>query len=329
MDQQNIKVQKWVMVVSIILLALKCFAYYITQSVSILTDALESIVNVVAGGIGLYSLILSARPRDFEHPYGHGKVEFISAAVEGTLISTAGISIIVEAIRNLSHPDPLKEIDYGIYIIAFSALVNFIMGTVCIRIGKQNNSIALEASGKHLQSDTYSTLGIVAGLIIVYVTGISVIDIVVAILMGTIILYTGFKILRSSIAGIMDEADINLLKELVVLIQKNRRDTWIDLHNFRLIKYGAVYHIDCHLTVPYYYSVEKAHDEIQHFEHLLKSHYNNKVELFIHMDNCRSFSCAICSIKDCAHRKEPFKKSIEWDLNNIYRNQKHTLLQNA
>ncbi|RYY43259.1 MAG: cation transporter, partial [Chitinophagaceae bacterium] len=260
--QYNLKIQKIVAGVSIVLFITKIIAWYLTGSVAILTDALESIVNVVAGLIGVYSLYVSAKPRDMDHPYGHGKVEFISAAVEGTLISVAGVYILYEAISNLLNPSPVKELDWGIVLIAATAIINYIVGHLCVQTGKRNNSLALVASGQHLKSDTYTTVGIVVGLLVLYFTEIVWIDSAVAILFSLLILYTGYKIIRSSIAGIMDEADEQLLQELVTTLNENRTVNWIDLHNVRIIKYGAMLHLDCHLTVPWYFNVHEAHAEI-------------------------------------------------------------------
>src|SRR3984885_8441940 len=141
-------------------------AWYLTSSVAILTDALESIVNVIAGIIGIYSLYISAKPKDSDHPYGHGKAEFLSAAVEGTLVLVAGILIIYEAGKSLFHSHTVEKLDSGIILIAATAIVNYIMGLLCVRTGNKNHSIALVASGKHLQTDTYSTAGIIIGLIL-------------------------------------------------------------------------------------------------------------------------------------------------------------------
>ncbi|HMC98907.1 MAG TPA: cation diffusion facilitator family transporter, partial [Ferruginibacter sp.] len=136
--QYNLRVQKWIAFISIVLFLVKLIAWWLTNSVAILTDALESIVNVVAGMIGLYSLYISAKPRDLDHPYGHGKVEFISAAIEGTLIAVAGLIIIYESILNLVHPHLLVKLDYGIILVAFTALVNYFAGSICVRTGKKN-----------------------------------------------------------------------------------------------------------------------------------------------------------------------------------------------
>lgn len=307
-----------------LLLVIKAIAYYLTNSVSILTDALESIVNVTAGFIGLYSLYVAAKPRDFDHPYGHGKAEFLSAAVEGTMITMAGLFIIYRAIKSFIEPVPLQKIDYGIYLVASTALVNFFMGTFSVLKGRRNNSLALVASGRHLQTDSYSTFGIIAGLILIYFTGNKWIDPVVAIIFGLIIIYTGYKILRPSIAGIMDEADKKILERLLVLLNNNRRDNWVDLHNLRVIKYGSVLHIDCHLTVPWYLNVVEAHEEVDALSMLVRKEFGESVELFVHTDPCLDISCPICG-KDCIHRKHNFEKKQDWTLENVLKDQKHQI----
>src|SRR6187431_1845670 len=138
---QNLQLQKWVAAISVLLLVAKFIAYYLTNSVSILTDALESIVNVAAGFIGLYSLYIAAKPRDLDHPYGHGKAEFISAAIEGTLITSAGAIIIYKAIKSFIEPVALQKLDYGIYLVAGAGIVNFIIGFITERKGKSGNSL--------------------------------------------------------------------------------------------------------------------------------------------------------------------------------------------
>jgi cation diffusion facilitator family transporter len=320
---QNLQIQKWVAGISILLLAVKFIAYYFTHSVAILTDALESIVNVIAGFIGLYSLYIAAKPKDKDHPYGHGKAEFLSAAVEGTLIAVAGTIILFEAIQHIIHPVILKKIDIGIWLVGTTAVVNFITGYFCIRTGKKNNSMALEASGKHLQSDTYSTLGIIAGLILLLLTGRYWIDSAVAIFFGGFIVYTGYKIVRQSLAGIMDEADEKLLAKLLEGLNKTRRENWVDLHNLRVIKYGSVLHLDCHLTVPWFLNVNQAHEEIDALAKTMKKEFGDPVEMFVHSDGCMAFQCPICDKQDCPERKHNFVKEIPWTLENILKDKKH------
>ena len=322
---QNLKIQKIITLISIVLFSIKVFAWYITNSVAILTDALESIVNVVAGLIGVYSLYVSGKPKDYDHPYGHGKVEFISAAIEGTLISVAGLFIIYEVILNLKRPHTIQKIDAGIILVAITAIINYVAGYICIKTGKKNNSLALIASGRHLKSDTYTTAGIIAGLLLLYFTKITWIDSAIALLFALIIIFTGYKIIRISVAGIMDEADERLLKELVTTLNENRNVNWIDMHNLRIIKYGPTLHLDCHLTVPWYFNVNEAHKEIDTLSQLVRKKYGESMELFVHSDACMNFSCAICDKFECTVRQHSFEKNIKWTMGNISKNHKHDI----
>jgi cation diffusion facilitator family transporter len=322
--KSNVSLQRWVAIASSILLIAKFTAYYLTRSVSILTDALESIVNVIAGFIGLYSLYVAAKPKDMDHPYGHGKAEFISAAVEGTLVFAAGLLILYNAGKNLIYPVEISKLDVGIYLVAATAIINWILGAIALRQGKKNNSLALQASGKHLQSDTYSTAGIIVGLILITLTHFVWIDGVVAIGFGLFIIYTGYKIIRTSLAGIMDEADMELLEKMVNVTEKNRKENWIDMHNLRVIKYGHVLHIDCHLTVPWYLNINQAHVEIDDLSKLIRDEFGDSLEVFVHSDGCMYDQCHICIKSDCPVRQHTFKKRVDWNLDNALQNEKHS-----
>ncbi len=251
---------------------------------AIYTDMLESIVNIVSGLIGLYSLYFSAQPRDENHPYGHGKVEFISAAAEGTFITAAGLFIIFKVITEYKNAAPLQELDYGIALIVFTAIVNYGMGWYSIRLGKRNNSLALIASGKHLQTDTWSTLGIIIGLVAVLLSGYKWLDSAVAIVFGGIIVISGVKILREAFAGILDASDPDLIQQVVVYLNEHRRPNWIDLHNLRIIKYGRILHFDAHMTVPWHLTVREAHEELDAMEEIIRAKFGNSIEMFIHLD---------------------------------------------
>jgi len=324
-QQENFRIQKWVVTIAVLLFLIKIVAFFLTRSVAILTDALESTVNVIAGFVGLFSLYVAGKPKDVDHPYGHGKAEFLSAAVEGTLIIVAGFIIIYESIDNFIHPHALQKLDWGILLVAITAAINYVVGYISSRNGQKNNSLALIASGKHLQSDAYSTLGLVIGLAIIYFTGRVWLDSIVAILFAFIIIYTGYKILRSSIAGIMDEADTDLLKKMIALLNSNRRENWIDLHNLRVIKYGGQLHVDCHLTIPWYLNISEAHQEIDVLTNLIKKEFGDSVEFFVHTDPCLDFSCPICTKSDCAVRKHAFTKRVDWTLENTLADKKHML----
>jgi cation diffusion facilitator family transporter len=322
-SQQNFRVQLGITALSVVLFATKIIAYFLTHSLAILTDALESIVNVLAGFIGLYSLYVAAKPKDSDHPYGHGKAEFVSSAVEGTLILAAGILIIVQTIQNLLDSRPIESLDTGLILVGITGLINYVAGYICLQIGKKNNSIALESSGKHLQLDTYSTIAIIVGLVAIIYTQWIWLDKAIALGVSCLILYNGYRIIRKSLAGIMDEADADLLKQFVVILNNNRSANWIDLHNLRVIKYGSTLHVDCHLTVPWYLNIHEAHKEIDVLSDLIQTKFGKAFELFVHTDGCLSFSCNICDKMDCQVRQHPFKQKIPFTLENISSNLKH------
>jgi len=321
--KNNLQLQRKIAIASSVLLIVKFTAYYITHSVSILTDALESIVNVVAAFIGLYSLYVSAKPRDMDHPYGHGKAEFVSAAVEGTLIFSAGAIIIYSGVRNLFIAQTLQKIDLGICLVGATAIINWVLGYFSLQQGRKNDSLALIASGRHLQTDTYSTFGIMLGLVLIIFTGYTWIDGAIAIAFGVFIIYTGYTIIRKSLAGIMDEADMDLLKNMVAVLNANRRDAWVDLHNLRVIKYGNILHVDCHLTVPWYFNINQSHEEIDVLGNLIRKDFGESLELFVHSDGCEYFQCPICDKKACPVRQHSFENEVVWTVNNILQNQKH------
>lgn len=322
-QSENVRLQVVVVLVGILLLLAKFFAYFATNSNAILTDALESIINVVAGFFSLYSLVLSALPRDDNHPYGHGKIEFIAASLEGSLIFIAGSIIIFKSVYNLFSPVELQSLDFGIMLTAIAGVINFAVGFVVDRKGRDANSLVLQAGGKHLKSDAYSTAGILVGLVLIYLTGLVWLDSLVAIIFGGIIIYTGYKILRASVPGIMDAADYDLLKRIVQVLNENRRDNWIDIHNLRVIKYGATLHIDCHMTVPWYLNVKEAHDEVVEVGRLVREKIDPSIELFIHTDPCVVQPCNQCEIGACKRRSGNLREQLEWDFEKVITDKKH------
>ena len=324
-QNSNIAFQKWIAAVGIVLFVGKIFAWKITNSDSVFSDAMESIVNIISAFLGLYSLYLAAKPRDEDHPYGHGKVEFVTAGIEGALIAIAGAMIIYEGISSLVTGSDLKGLDWGIAIIAVTAIINYFLGYISIKKGKKENSLVLIASGKHLQSDTVTTLGVVVSLIIVYFTKIYWIDSVVALLFGFYIIFVGYKIVRKSLSGIMDEQNPEILNNIIDLLEKNRHTEWIDIHNLKIQQFGSSLHIDAHITLPYYYSLRDAHNEMEKVILLLAKNTKRTVEFNFHMDDCKPISCPVCQITDCPVRQQPFVKKVEWTAENITRVEKHTI----
>ena len=322
-SRKYIRFQMFAVAIGVLLFGIKFLAYYLTNSTTIFSDAMESIVNVAAGTFALYSLIVAAKPKDRDHPYGHGKIEFISAGVEGTLILIAGIGIIYKAVEGLIFEHELAKLDIGIYLAGAAGLVNFILGWVTELYGKKSQSPTMIASGKHLKSDGYTSAGMIIGLVVVLWTGMDWIDSVIALGFGGFIGYVGIREIRKSYAGIMDEADFDLLRKLISEIDKSRNVNWIDLHNFRAQKFGKRIHIDCHVTLPYYLTVKEAHSEVKLMEKLVKQHYSNGVEMFIHTDPCIPTSCRICSKADCQVRTTKFEEHITWKLETVLKDEKH------
>jgi cation diffusion facilitator family transporter len=322
-SKETLRIQSWILFVAVLLFSIKIIAWWLTRSVAILTDALESIVNVIAGLVGLYSLTIAYKPRDTNHPYGHGKAEFLSAAIEGTLIMLAGVFIIYEAVSHLIHPKELHQLNYGILLVGISAIINFVVGLYAVKKGEENDSEALQASGHHLKSDTYSTLAIILGLLLIYFTHIRELDSIVAIIMSVVIMIIGYRIARKSVAGIMDEADEKILGKVIALLNNSRMPNWIDIHNLRVIKFGNVLHVDCHMTVPWYLNVREAHEEIDRLRKLIQSEFGSVMEFFVHSDGCISNCCPVCIKRDCGVREHPFIKKIEWEMQNAIPNKKH------
>lgn len=303
----------------------KFIAFFITHSNAILSDALESIINVVAGAFAYYSLRVAAKPKDMDHPYGHGKIEFISAGFEGGLILLAGIIIIGKSVINMIHPVEIDRLEVGAILATLAGVANFVLGRFLIRTGETYKSITLVADGKHLQSDTWSSLGLVLGVILIYFTGWVWLDNVFAIGFGAVIIFTGYKLVRKSLAGLMDEADETIINDVIHVLNEHRNESWIDIHNLRILQYGSSYHIDCHITLPWYNDLKTSHDELKNIEDLVTAKFHDKVELFIHPDPCLPFSCSVCQLKQCNVRQRPFEYKIEWTSANVIRNEKHHL----
>lgn len=322
-DKKYIRFQMLAVGIGLLLLLIKFAAYHITNSNTIFSDAMESIVNVAAGSFALYSLILASKPRDEDHPYGHGKIEFISAGIEGALILVSGIGILYKSVESLIEGNQLSSLDQGIYMAGAAGLINFILGAITEHYGKQNNSPTMVASGKHLKSDGYTSAGMILGLTVVYFTNWVWMDSAIAIGFGVFIGFIGVKEMRKSIAGIMDEADFEMIRKLVKEVNENRTENWVDLHNFRTQKFGKRIHIDCHVTIPYYLSVADAHDEIDAMEKLVEKHHPHGVEMFIHIDPCSPSSCRICTKSNCSVRQSEHEETITWSLDNVLENRQH------
>jgi cation diffusion facilitator family transporter len=310
------------LITGVILMMAKFTAWFITSSNFVLTDAAESIVNVLASSFAFFSIYLAAQPRDANHPYGHGKVEHLSAFIEGSLIGIAAVTILIKSVYSLFYPNPIQNLLIGALIIGVTGIVNGVLGWYMIRKGKSLPSITIDADGRHLLTDMVTSLGLVAGLLLIIFTKIMWLDSALSIVVGLYILYSAYKLIRRSVSVLMDEADFAIVTEVIKVLNEKRRDSWIDIHNFRAQKYGNDLHIDCHLTLPNYFDLNKVHEEVKLVDALINSEVT-KTELFIHTDPCIPQCCHYCSMPNCPIRSEAKTEDIAWTLDKIIRNKKH------
>jgi cation diffusion facilitator family transporter len=303
----------WIsLLVGTLMFVSKVTAYLMTGSTAIFSDAAESVVHVAATGMALYSIYLSLKPADLDHLYGHGNVEYFSAGVEGFLIIIAAFTIIYSSGHDLIFNVTIEKLDIGTMIIAAAGIVNLFLGLYLIRKGKQTNSIILIADGKHVLTDSYTSFGVVIGLILVILTGFKKLDPIIAIFVAANILFTGYKLIRESIGGLMHETDKDTLQLLINKINQIRKDYWIDIHHLRFWKSGDKVFVDFHLILPYFFSIRESHLEEEYVEkHFLEILPNSGVR--IHMDYCKENVCKFCSYSKCEHRLQP--KSINFDWN--------------
>ncbi len=294
----------------------KMGAYLITGSAAIFSDAAESVVHVLATSMALYSIILSSKPADESHLYGHGNVEYFSAGVEGLLIVIAAIYIIYTATLDIIYGSNLKQLNIGVIIISFAGIINLVLGLYLVRIGKKTNSLTLIADGKHVLTDSYTSIGVIIGIIFVIITGFQLLDPIFAIAVAVNILFTGYKLVRESIGGLMNETDKELLNKIVAKLASLRKDYWIDIHWLRFWKSGDRVFIDFHLILPYYFTIKQSHLEEEEIENtLLKIVPNSQIK--IHMDYCNPQLCRICNYEVCTVRTGDHTLNVKWDIDKM------------
>jgi len=295
------------LVVSILLLAAKYQAYRLTGSIAILSDALESIVNVVAAIFALGGIIFAGRPADRNHPYGHGKIEFFSAAFEGGLIAFAAVLILYEVVVSLVVRLQVRELDTGLLIISGAGLANLALGLFLVRTGRKHQSLTLVADGQHVLSDFWTTVGIVVGLLLVRVTGIWWLDPLVAAVVAVNLMWTGFRLVRHAAGGLLDEEDTLLLNRLLGVFGGHVGQGIIRVHHLRAIRSGRFHHVDAHLVVPEFWSVDRAHEMAEDLADRVIRTLGVDGELIFHTDPCHRAYCPMCDLDDCPVRREPFR----------------------
>ena len=271
------------LMVGILVFALKYLAYYYTGSVALYSDALESIVNIVAAGAALIALRVAAMPADPNHPYGHTKAEYFSAVLEGVLILFAAITIFQEAYKGFMHPKELKELNIGAIISLVASGLNGVLGTFLIRIGRAVRSPALTADGRHVMTDVVTSVGVLLGVMLTGLTGITILDPLIAILVALNILWTGWQLMKESVGGLMDAAPKAELLEQVRHIVGQHGEGALEAHDLRARHAGRITFIEFHLVVPGSMTVQEAHAICDRIEEGLKETLH-EVEISIHVE---------------------------------------------
>lgn len=253
-------------IASLFTIVLKLAAFFLTNSVSLLSDALESFVNLFAAAITFFMIKLSLKPPDETHPYGHSKAEYISSTAEGLFIMLAAAAIIITAVQRLLNPAPLDAPGLGLLFSIIASAINLLVGLVLIQAGKKRHSLALEADGHHLLTDVYTTAGVLIGLVVVYTTKLFIFDPIIAIIVGLNIISAGFSIVQRSLGGFMDTAIdtiyLNVLKDTFADYQQKK----IEFHGLRTRKSGSRMFISFHILVPGSWTVHQGHTLAEEIE---------------------------------------------------------------
>jgi cation diffusion facilitator family transporter len=286
-------------------LGLKFLSYVLSGSVALKSDAIESIVNVVAGLFALGAVIFAGQPADKEHPYGHGKIEHFSAAFEGGLISLAAVFILFEAVKGFIYGVEFKNLGLGMAVNMLAGALNGLLGWFMLRQGRKTRSRALEADGHHILSDFWTTVGIILGLVGVKLTGIKWLDPLMAMVVGLLLARTGFRLVKESAQALLDMEDPEMLGKVLEAMNQIRTGDIIALHEMRTFRSGRYTHVDVHIVVPEFYPVRRAHDLCEEFGKQALTFGKIEGEVHTHVDPCGRIYCDRCPVEPCSIRQAP------------------------
>lgn len=321
---KSTKVAFFTLIVSVVVLFLKTKAYYATHSISVLSDALETVVNVITALVALYAVKIAAEPADENHPYGHGKFEYFSAAFEGGLVFFAALAIIFQAVQSSLDSHALTDPTAGNFYLIAATAINFLTSLFLMSFGKRQKSEALKASGKHIMSDVGTSVAVIAGMYLVRFTGVAWIDSGLAMILGLWLLYEAYKILRLNSGALLDEADSEALAQLAEAINKFKSSAVIDIHNVRMIRSGNFHHIDAHMVVPEFWDVAHVHAITHEFEKNVVRDYLYDGELAFHIDPCKRSFCRQCNVENCMIRKVNFEAVAVMDTDHLIKGPQYT-----
>jgi cation diffusion facilitator family transporter len=304
-------------VTSLTLLLAKFGAYYLTDSKAVLSDAIESIINVVTGAFLMVSLVISSKPVDENHPYGHGKIESFSAGLEGGLIVIAAIIILVEAIPVFFAPQAPRNLGPGLYILGAAGAVNLVVGIYLLQAGRKYKSDALKADGYHLLTDFYTSAGVIIGLLLYSFTGFLWLDPLIACLVALNILVSGLRLFNRSFKNLMDEADPELLERIVEGLNRIKKPGWLYPHKLRALRSGRYHHVDLHISLPHYWTLTQVHEAEQEITNALLEALGEEGDIMIHIDPCEPPYCPVCNVDNCSERKIGFSSAPQWSVKEV------------
>ncbi len=269
---------------AILTISLKGMAFALTGSVGLLSDALESCVNLVAALVALIVLSIAEKPADDEHAFGHSKAEYFSSAIEGGLIVIAACSIVWSAYPRLLNPQPLENMGFGLMISLAASLINLGVALVLLREGKKSHSITLTADGKHLMTDVWTSVGVVLAIGLVKVTGLLILDPIIAMLVALNIVWTGYRLMQQSARGLIDTAIPNMERQQIELIFDQFRNNGIEFHSLLTRQAGQRKFISVHILVPGDWTVQRGHDLLEIIEGKIRDNFQFPVTVFTHLE---------------------------------------------
>ncbi|HEX9840330.1 MAG TPA: cation diffusion facilitator family transporter [Anaerolineales bacterium] len=265
-------------------ITLKTVAYFLTGSVGLLSDAIESLVNLAGASMALIMLSIAARPADESHVYGHSKAEYFASITEGLLILGAAIGITSAAIERLLHPQHLEQLGFGLAVSVAASVINFIVARKLMDEGSKRSSITLEADAHHLMTDVWTSVGVISGVAIAGFTGWTILDPLVAIAVALNIIWTGVKLVRRSVAGLMDAALPEREQRLIQEVMEKYREKGVNFHALRTREAAARRFISVHILVPGDWTVHDAHHVAEDFESEVRAVLGGVVTVFTHLE---------------------------------------------
>ncbi len=265
-------------------ISLKTVAYFLTGSVGLLSDAIESLVNLAGAVMALIMLTIAARPADHDHVYGHSKAEYFASVTEGVLIFGAALGIIVTAVQRLIHPHPIEQLGIGLTVSVAASLINFVVARILLKAGRNRHSITLEADAQHLMTDVWTSVGVIGGVALAGFTGWDPLDPIVAILVALNILWTGYQLMRRSVMGLMDAALPENEQKLIHEVMSRYKERGVDFHALRTRQAAARRFISVHVLVPGDTTVHDAHHLVEDFENDIRSSLGGVVTVFTHLE---------------------------------------------